>query len=197
MDSQSDSPEKEIQQEVQGSLQRDHSGEYRVAHPAPRPAGNYSHIKGWGADLDHANRPAYPRERTPPRLDHPPTGPLADQPLKMKIFHSVERSGITPIFGTSAPPSGVSGLIRSAAYKLSENDIRHWLLLLLADRVNVVEGIGQDLLRGKVPNVLAEMGIAAEYKHNPVGLVRKTAIAATVIGVGYYLLTRRGGNQKQ
>jgi hypothetical protein len=30
----------------------------------------HAHIIGWGADLDHANRPAYPMERTPPRLPH-------------------------------------------------------------------------------------------------------------------------------
>lgn len=40
---------------------------------------------------------------------------------------------------------------RDVAYKLGENDIRHWLLLFLADRINVVEGIGQDLMNGHVP----------------------------------------------
>jgi hypothetical protein len=83
-------------------------------------------------------------------------------------------------------------MIRRAAYKMTENDIRHWLLLLLADRINVVEGIGQDLSRGHVPNVLAEMGIKSEWEHNKVGLMRKAAIAAAVVGVGYYMLQRRG-----
>jgi hypothetical protein len=27
-------------------------------------------IEGWGADRDPANRPAVPKERTPPRLDN-------------------------------------------------------------------------------------------------------------------------------
>ena len=31
-----------------------------------------THIKGWGADLDHKNRPAVPMERTPPRLEGAP-----------------------------------------------------------------------------------------------------------------------------
>ena len=35
------------------------------------PHEKFAHIKGWGADLDPANRPAYPKERTPPRLDPP------------------------------------------------------------------------------------------------------------------------------
>ena len=45
--------------------QRDHSG-------APRTSANaaeFTHIEGWGADLDIENRPAYPMERTPPRLE--------------------------------------------------------------------------------------------------------------------------------
>jgi hypothetical protein len=36
-----------------------------------RQHGDTSHIQGWGADLDPANRPAVPMERTPPRLDVP------------------------------------------------------------------------------------------------------------------------------
>jgi hypothetical protein len=99
------------------------------------------------------------------------------------------------LFGTSAPPKGLSGAIRRFAYKLTENDIRHWLLLMFADRVNVVEGIGEDLSRGKVPNILGEMGIKAEWQHNPGGLVRKAAVATAVVGVAWFLLRRRGDNR--
>ena len=45
-----------------------------------------------------------------------------------------------------------------AAFKQSENDMRHWLMLLLADRVNVVEGLIDDLAHGHVPNLFKEMG---------------------------------------
>ena len=147
-----------------------------------------SHIQGWGADLDRKNRPGVPMERTPPRFINAPVPEPEQQPQNIEVFVSPERPGITPIFGTSTPPSGLSGMIRRAAYKLTENDLRHWLLLLVADRVNVVEGIGQDLAHGRVPNVLAEMGIKAELKHNPQGLVKKAAIATAVVGVAYYLL---------
>ena len=84
----------------------------------------------------------------------------------MKVYHSVERPGLTPIFGTRLPPTGLSGKLRDVAYQISENDIRHWQLLMLADRVNMVEGIGSDLMNGRVPNILAEMGIKAEWQHN-------------------------------
>jgi hypothetical protein len=158
-----------------------------------KPERDYSHIQGWGADLDHKNRPAYPMERAAPRLDGVHGAALENQPVKMRVYHSTERPGITPIYGTSVPPAGISGKLREAAYKLSENDIRHWLLLMLADRINVVEGIGQDLRRGHIPNIFAEMGVKAELKHNPVGLARKAAIASAAIGIGYYLIKRRRG----
>lgn len=154
-----------------------------------------SHIQGWGADLDHKNRPAYPMERKPARLEGVHWDHLDEQPQKDVIFHSTERPGITPVFGTSTPPRGLSGRLRAIAYKLSENDIRHWLLLLFADRVNVVEGIGEDLRQGHVPNIFAEMGLKAELKHNPRGLAKKALVAGVVLGVGYYLFSQRGKNR--
>lgn len=191
MENQQASASREVAPAHDLPVQRDHSGQHQHTHHA-RPKRDMSHIQGWGADLDHKNRPAYPMERTPPRLEGMHWTQPEDQPVHMEIFHSTERAGITPIFGTSAPPAGISGRLRRVAYKLSENDIRHWLLLLLADRVNVVEGIGEDLMSGRVPNVFAEMGAGAELRHNPAGFARKVAVASAVVGVGYYLLQRRG-----
>lgn len=102
-------------------------------------------IVGWGADLDSANRPAVPKERTPPRLEGVHWDVPEQQPVRVEILHSIERPGITPVFGTAVPPSGLSGVIRRRAFRRSENDLRHWLLLLAADRVNVVEGLLEDL----------------------------------------------------
>lgn len=172
------------------SAPRDHIGRH-LHPPEERKAIQRTDIPGWGADLDHADRPAYPMERMPPRLEHGHAHPPEDQPLNMTIFHSTERPGVTPLFGTSSPPTGLSGKLRGAAYQLSENDIRHWLLLLLADRINVVEGIGEDLMQGRLPNLLKEMGIASEWKYNRAGLIRKVAIATTVTGIGYLLLRRK------
>lgn len=169
--------------------QRDNAGQNR-RNPSLKSEETHSHIQGWAADLDHANRPAYPMERTPPRLDNVHWDRPEDQPIRMKVYHSTERQGVTPVFGTSTPPSGLSGKIRDVAYSLTENDIRHWLLLLLADRVNMVEGIGEDLMSGHIPNIFAEMGLKSEWKYNRAGLIRKVAVTAAVAGVGYYLLKR-------
>ena len=102
-------------------------------------------IEGWGADLDPKDRPAVPKERTPPRLENVPWDYPDQQPVRVEVFHSTERPGITPVFGTAVPPAGLSGAIRRRAYSHSENDLRHWLMLLAADRVNVVEGLFADV----------------------------------------------------
>lgn len=158
-------------------------------HSPPRE--ELQHIPGWGSDLDHKNRPAIPMERTPPRFIHVPQGQPVQQAQTVEVFCSPERPGITPIFGTAEPPKWVSGAIRRLAYKLPENDLRHWLMLLAADRVNMVEGIVEDLAHGHVPNVLGEMGIRAELRHNPAGLVRKALITTAVVGGIVVLLKRR------
>lgn len=175
-----------------GHIQR-HPGQ---GHLAPRRPSReeLQHINGWGADLDRKDRPAVPMERTPPRFIHQPEGELPQQPERVEVLVSPERPGITPIFGTGQPPSGLSGMIRRLAFKSTENDIRHWLLLLLADRVNMVEGIADDLARGHIPNILGEMGIKAELKHNPQGLAKKALVATAVVGGVWYLLNRRNGD---
>lgn len=144
-----------------------------------------AHIPGWGSDLDRARRPAVPMERTPPRLENAPSGPPEQQPQYMPILRSTERPRITPVFGTSAPPSGLSGKLRRFAYRFSENDLRHWMVLLFADRINMVEGVIGDLAQGHVPNVYREMGGRAELRHNRAGLARK---AIVVIGFTAFAL---------
>ena len=158
------------------------SGEVKV------PA-RHAHIKGWGADLDHANRPAYPMVRMPARLEGAHSHPPAQQRQSVEILQSIERPSITPLFGTPNPPSGLSGMARRLAFKYTENDLRHWMLLLFADRVNMVEGLGQDLKRGKIPNVFAEMGMKSEFKYNREAAMQKVVVASVVAGLGLLLWT--------
>jgi hypothetical protein len=146
-------------------------------------------VQGWGADLDPADRPAVPMERTPPRLDAIP--PLVPQLRKVEILHSNERPGLTPVFGTSTPPRGLSGMMRRAAFKFSENDLRHWLILLAADRVNVGEGLIEDLAHGHVPNIFREMGGPAEFKYNRAGAIRKVVVATAVTALAIHMMRRK------
>lgn len=151
------------------------------------------HVPGWGADLDPADRPAYPKERTPPRLDHVPgqSPPAQRNRHGIVVLHSSERPGLTPVYGTSTPPRGLSGLLRRLAFRYSENDLRHWLVLLAADRVDVGEGLLDDLAHGHVPNLFREMGGPAEWRYNRTGLVKKALVAGAVVGVAAYLLRQR------
>ncbi|WP_338760551.1 hypothetical protein [Massilia sp. METH4] len=169
--------------------EHDHSGDLAVFQHG-RPPVDRSAIQGWGADLDRKNRPGVPMERTPPRIDAPLTQP-EQQPEHVEVLLSPERPHMTPLFGSPNPPRGVSGMVRRAAFKETENDIRHWLMLMLADRIDVVEGLVEDLARGHVPNILGEMGIKAEWQHNKQGLAQKVAIGAAVAGIAYYLYQRR------
>jgi hypothetical protein len=160
---------------------------------SPGSTGNaerYAHIKSWGADLDHRNRPAYPMERKPARLDGAPLPEPEAQVQNVEVLHSIERPGISRIFGSPQPPSGLSGQMRRVAFKYSESDLRHWLLLLAADRVNMVEGIGSDLMHGHVPNIFAEMGGPAEFKYNREAAIKKTVAVAAVATVAVLLLRR-------
>ena len=133
-------------------------------------------IEGWGADLDPQNRPAVPRERMPARLDVPWDQP-EQQSVKVEILHSTERPGITPVFGTACPPTGLSGALRRRAFEHSENDLRHWLMLMAADRVNVVEGL---------------LGDAREAPR-----ARQVAAGALVVGVLAYLVFRRASSGRR
>lgn len=153
--------------------------------------GDMSHIPGWGVDKDRKHRPAVPMERTPPRLHNVHWRAPPQQRTDVEILHSIERTGITPVFGTSVPPSGVSGRLRELAFRYSESDLRHWLILLAADRVNVGEGLLSDLAHGYVPNILAEMGAGAEWRHNRAGFLKKAAVASAVVAMAVYLVRQR------
>lgn len=150
---------------------------------------DYTHIKGWGIDADPENEPTYPMKKYTGddhkriNWERPPL-----QPVNIEVLHSNERPNITAVFGTSTPPSGLSGAIRRYAFQFSENEYMHWLPLLLADRVNVVEGIVDDLKRGHIPNIFAEKGMKAELKHNPRGLAKKVLVTLAVTSIAYALL---------
>lgn len=88
--------------------------------------------------------------------------------------------------------------MRRIAFRYSESDLRHWMLLLAADRVNMVEGIGQDLMRGHVPNLFAEMGGKAEFKYNRDAAVKKTMVVAALAAMAAaMLMTRRTRSRQQ
>ena len=113
----------------------------------------------------------------------------AQQDATVEVLHSNERPDLTAVFGTTVPPGGLSGQLRRLAFRFSESQMPHWVMLIAADRIQMVEAIGQDLSRGHVPNLFKEMGLKAELKHNPARFATRIG-AAAVAGIGLYLLLR-------
>ena len=166
-------------------------------HRRPIDPAKFQHIPGWGADRDKRNRPAVPMERTPPRLEGVHWEIPPQQESDVEVLHSTERSGLTPVYGTTLPPRGVSGMLRRAGFGYSENDLRRWLILLFADRVDMVEGVLEDMGSGHVPRIYREMGGRAELRHNPAGAARKAATLLALAGAGYWLWRRQRQRQSR
>jgi hypothetical protein len=141
---------------------------YTAAKPklAPDSEDLRRRIPGWGVDLNPQDRPAVPKEKFDPGA----TGAHWDFPDRQvprwPREKSTEHQFLTPVFGTSCPPKGLSGAIRRFAYNYSEGRARHWLLLMLADRVDVLEHLVGDLFRGRPDNFIAEYGVRSEFTHN-------------------------------
>lgn len=162
---------------------------------AEQVANQFAHIKGWGIDADPDNEPTYPMKHwngdDHKRLNY--ERPV-QQPLTVETLHSNERPSVSAVFGTTCPPSGVSGMLRRYAFNFSEGRWAHWLTLLAADRVNVIEGIVSDIRNGHFPNIIAERGWKAEWKYNRKGMVKNIAIGIAVTAAVFMLLS--GGSKK-
>src|ERR671910_1432756 len=159
-----------------------------------------SQIEGQGVDADPKNDPTYPMKN---RDDGEHAGYSWErpqqQPIIIEVLHSNERPDVTSVFGTSTPPSGPSGALRRLAFRYSESSYGHWLPLVLADRMGVVEGVLGDLKQGRVPNVFAERGWKAEWKHNRTSLVRRILLRAILIPtiVAYFSCRRASSYREQ
>jgi hypothetical protein len=148
-------------------------------------------IRGWGSDLDPGMRPGVPRDKAPEigaELLYPP---IPQQQTRIRIHKSSEHARLTPVFGTSCPPGGLSGRIRDFGYKFSEGRLSRWLTLIAADRVDVLEGLLSDLAHGRIPNIPKEMGARTELRHNPAGFARRAAITLACAALAVYWIRNR------
>ena len=149
-------------------------------------------IPGWGMDADPDNDPTYPMKNwngADHERIHYEKAP--QQAVNIEVLRSIERPTITRVFGTSTPPQGLSGAIRRWAFKYSEGKATHWMGLIFADRVNVVEGVINDLKQGVVPNLIEELGWKAEWQHNRKKFVIRMAIKAVAVTAITLLLSRK------
>jgi len=120
-------------------------------------------LEGVGSDRSPLNRPGIPQEQEPrplasahwlePEQQVSAQAPLVGQGLKL-----------TPVYSTAIPTRGLSGAMRRWAYGIADYKARRWLLLMIADRVDVLE-------------------------HRPTKLLR-AAVGLSLIGAGGYLAHR-------
>jgi hypothetical protein len=126
-------------------------------------------IPGWGVDLNPTDRPSVPKlqfqeDLTGARWDFPER-----QPEKWPRERSIEHKFLTPVFGTSCPPKGLSGVLRKFAYrKYSEGRAAHWLILLAADRVDAWESHLRSFATLHPDNPITETGVLSEFSRHPI-----------------------------
>lgn len=144
---------------------------YTAKKPDAAPSADElrARIPGWGADLDPADRPSFPKEHYDPNA----TGAhwelpesQGDDPGRER---SIEHERLTPVYGTAQPLHGVSGAIRRYAYaRFSEGRAAHWLLLIFADRVEATGAHVRSLFTLRPDNPITETGVLSEFRRRPI-----------------------------
>lgn len=136
--------------------------------PTPNPDELRARIPGWGADLDAADRPAFPREQ--PGIA---TGAHWELPEQQNAHgpreRSVEHERLTPVFGTAQPLRGLAGKVRRYAYDTySEGQAAHWLLLVVGDRVDSASAHVKSLLTKRPDDPITQSGVLGERGRRPI-----------------------------
>lgn len=139
--------------------------------------------EGDAVDADLSARPGVPMEAEPAQAAGEPQRPERQAGAE----HHLKRSAIdepTPVVGTAQPPRGLSGMIRRAAYAIPETRARHWMLLMLGDRVDVMEGRLGRSLAGPVER-LGYDDAAAWTRANPwpAAIAAATGVVATALAL--------------
>jgi hypothetical protein len=121
-------------------------------------------IPGWGADLDPADRPSYPKLQYDPESTGAHWRFPDRQPGAEERERSIEHAFVTPAFGTAQPLHGPSGFIRGLAYRrFSEADNTHWLLLILGDRVDAWGAHLRSFASLHPDNPVTQTGVLSEF----------------------------------
>jgi hypothetical protein len=92
----------------------------------------------WGVDAMKEDRPGVPQESKGAATEDEVFPLVRKQTNEPAPFVGPNRH-LTPVYSTDSPPRGLSGLMRRAAYQMPEYKARRWMLLLAADRVDVLE----------------------------------------------------------
>jgi hypothetical protein len=124
-------------------------------------------IPGWGVDRDPADRPSHPKLKYAPETTGAHWYFPERQPEKWPRERSIEHAFVTPVFGTAQPPKGLSGAMRKLSYaRFSEGRLAHWMLLVVADRVDAWEEHLRSFASTRPDNPVTETGVRSEFTHH-------------------------------
>ncbi|WP_441287590.1 hypothetical protein ACSRUE_36405 [Sorangium sp. KYC3313] len=107
--------------------------EAEIARPMEQPY--------WGVDLCPEERPGVPREAPPHLLAWAHWIEPERQPIEGRVLRRPGLARPTPVFSTALPPRGASGALRRVAYEIPDHQLPHTILLMIADRVDVLESL--------------------------------------------------------
>lgn len=143
-------------------------------------------------DADAAGRPGVPQEAEP----RPAEGARGTEPERQpdtgRHLTRAELDEPTPVVGMAQPPRGLSGAVRRTAYGIPETRARHWMLLMVGDRVDVLEHRLEAAWRRLAAGVGLENTMESA-RRNP-GLAVAIGIGGlAAVAVGARALSRRGG----
>jgi hypothetical protein len=113
---------------------------------------------GVGIDADPERRPGIPMETTPSPVGHAHWTTPERQEARVRVLKRADLEELTPVFSNANPPRALSGVVRRIAYRIPEHRMSHWLLLLLGDRIDVLEHRIPRALAVALP--LAAVGLA-------------------------------------
>ena len=161
-----------------------------AAAAAAGPRIDPAEVRGWGIDADEDNDPTRPMRDRRGDPGHDWKRPPLQKPT-VEILRSTEHRRLPAVLGATLPPRGVSGQLRRTAFTLSESQWGHWLLLMLADRVDVVEGLTEDVLTGVLPNPLVETGMVPRSRSREAAVATLALVGVGIAGAVWLTTMRR------
>jgi hypothetical protein len=112
------------------------------------------------ADADPRRRPGVPMEHAPKPAGNSHWVSPPKQVENTEILKEPSRRAMSATFGSANPPKGLSGVIRRAAYRIPDYEAKRWLMLIFADRVDVLESdLARAVRRPEAWVIAAALGV--------------------------------------
>jgi len=152
---------------------------------------HYRSISGWGIDSDmlKGNGSLLDEQKYENGVDKAWVRPV-NQPQKIEILKSIERTDLPAVFGETLPPKGLSGRVRRIAFQQSESRLRHWFGLMLADRLEQVGTLMEEIVSGNIPNLAKERGWRVLWKYDSNKVIQRIALVSAVAALATYCILK-------